>query len=443
MARRLRGVPIGLALAALLALASRLLPERCVYNELGRQHAEETGDLSLGPAPHRPQLARFAAACGAPLPADLRIRRHPYVQKVTDRAAAILWTAEDLEAPRVSWWPAGAPASARTAPAEVDRGAPLARGQQYEADLAPLSPGGVVCYQLLDGRLPVAGPFGFTAAPPAGARAPIRIAAFGDMGWRSSDQDAVRDQLGRVDFDLVLMAGDIGYPSGRLRDYEENIFPVYGPLMASAPFFPASGNHDYLTADAAPFRQVFALPENGGPAGRERWYSIDWGYLHLVVLDSEKLGAAQEAWLEADLSAATAAGARWIIALFHRAPFSSGELGGDQRARDSLVPILARHRVPLVITGHEHDYERREPQGGALYLVTGGGGRGTRRITSRGEGSAFAEQVAHFVYLVVTPEEIRLWAIDGSGQTFDTARIVQPIPPVDPAVPVEPVSPPR
>ena len=423
VARRLRGVPIALAAAALLALSSRLLPERCVYNEMGRIRAVETGDLALGPAPRGDQRARFAAACGEALTPDAAVHRHPYLQKVTATSAAVVWTAEPLAAPLVSFWSPGAPAAARTVAAAVDTSAPVPRGRQYVAGLDRLGAGQVVCYQLLDGRRPLAGPFGFISAPLPGSGAPIRIAALGDMGWRSSDQDAVTRELGRVDFDLALLAGDIGYPSGRLRDYEDNVFPVYGPLMATAPFLPASGNHDYMTADGAPFRQVFALPENGGPEGRERWYSIDWGDLHVVVLDTEKVGEAQEAWLEADLAAA--AGARWTIALFHKPPFSSGELGPDAAARDRLVPILARHRVALVISGHEHDYERREPVDGVHYLVTGGGGRGTRRISSRGKGSAFAQQVAHFVYLVVTPEDIRLWAIDGSGQTFDTARITR------------------
>ena len=421
MARRLKGVPIALGVAALLALSSRLLPERCVYNEMGRVRAERTGDLSLGPAPRGDQLARFTAACGQAPAADASVHRHPYLQKVTERSAVVLWTAERLPAPLVKYWAPATPAASRTVAAAVDPSAPVVRGLQYQAALDGLSPGQVVCYQLFDGRRPLAGPFGFASAPAAGGAAPIRIAAFGDMGWRSTDQDAVRSQLGTVEIDLALLAGDIGYPSGRLRDYEDNVFPVYGPLMASAPFVPASGNHDYMTADGGPFRQVFALPENGGPAGRERWYSTDWGDLHLVVLDSEKVGEAQEAWLDADLTAA--AGARWTIALFHKPPFSSGELGPDGAVRDRLVPILTRHRVALVITGHEHDYERREPVDGVHYLITGGGGRGTRRVSSLGKGSAFAEQVAHFVYLVVTPDQIRLWAIDATGQTFDTASI--------------------
>jgi hypothetical protein len=85
---------------------------------------------------------------------------------------------------------------------------------------------------------------------------------------------------------------------------------------------------------------------------------------------------------------------------------------------------LTRHRVPLVVTGHEHDYERFRPKDGVTFIVTGGGGRGTRRLGAAAADSAFAAQVAHFVWIVVEPERIRLWAVDASGQTFDTAELL-------------------
>ena len=45
------------------------------------------------------------------------------------------------------------------------------------------------------------------------------------------------------------------------------------------------------------------LPENGGHGGVERWYSYDWGDVHLVALDTDAAAATQAAWLEADLAA--------------------------------------------------------------------------------------------------------------------------------------------
>jgi acid phosphatase type 7 len=408
------------AIAVLLAALALVLPDSCTSNELGHIRAPRGGDLSLGPAPRGEQGARFARACPGGGLARAPIRRAPYLQQVTDGAAEILWTADGLTDPQVTAHRAGQDAPI-TAPAAVDPSAVLPRGEQYVARLGGLAPATTYCYEVRDGARRLAGPFGFTTAPGPGAY-PIRLVAFGDMGWRSGDQSAVLAQMSRVEFDLALLAGDTAYPEGTLAEFEHGLFSVYAPLMRSAPFFPASGNHEYLTAAAAPFRQVFSLPENGGPEGRERWYSFDWGDLHVVVLDSEMLVPAQARWLEADLARTRAP---WVIAIFHRAPFSSGEHGPDLPTRKAFVPILTRHRVPLVITGHEHDYERLYPPGGVVYVVSGGGGRGTRRVHEGGEYSAFAAQVAHFVYIVIEGERLRLWAIDASGQTFDTATLAR------------------
>jgi len=411
-----------------LVLLALVLPDRCATNELGHHRLGRTGDLALGEVPRAAaQEARFARACppdpAAPASSTGPILRAPYLQIVTADAADVLWTSAPLADPVVAIWsPDLAGKEPRLVRAVVDPTAPLPRGRQYVAHLADLSPGVIHCYVVRDGARVLAGPFGFTTAPPRGDPRPIRLVAFGDMGFRSIDQRLVLAQMSRVESDLVLLAGDIAYPNGRLVELEQNLFATYAPLMHGAPFFPASGNHDYLTEDAAPFRQAFALPGNGGPVGRERWYSFDWGDLHVVVLDSERLEKAQTEWLALDLTAH--ADARWTIALLHRAPFSSGEHGPDLPTRDAFVPILTRHRVALVVAGHEHDYERFRPKDGVTYVVTGGGGRGTRRVGAPAQDSAFAAQIAHFVYLVVERNRIRLWAVDASGQTFDTAELL-------------------
>jgi acid phosphatase type 7 len=438
--RPARKVAAAAAIAALLGLLVIALPDRCLVNEIGHHRAALTGDLALGEVPRAAQAARFARACGTPpladpvpgpgagpVPSLMRgpIERAPYLQKVTDSGAEILWTGEPHGQPLIAVRAASS-SSMVAISAQVDPEARLPRGRQYVARLGRLAPATTYCYEVRDGTRRLAGPFGFTTAPAPGSGGPVRIVAFGDMGWRSSDQRAVLARMAEVEFDLVLLAGDIAYPDGRLDQLENNFFAVYAPLLHSAPFFPASGNHDYLTADAAPFRQAFALPENGGPAGRERWYSFDWGDVHVVVLDSERLVPAQAEWLDADLSRTRAA---WVIALFHRTPFSSGEHGPDLPARRVFVPILTRHRVSLVVAGHEHHYERFHPKDGVTYLITGGGGRGTRRLARRDKDSAFAVQVAHFVHLVVEADRLRLWAVDASGQTFDTVTLARSAPP--------------
>jgi hypothetical protein len=185
------------------------------------------------------------------------------------------------------------------------------------------------------------------------------------------------------------------------------------------PYFVTIGNHEYETEQGAPFRQVFGLFENGAPDGLERWYSFDWGDVHFVALYTNVTGPVQANWLEADLSANVRP---WTVVFLHHAPYSSGTHGGNAAVRSTFVPILVAHHVPLVFAGHDHDYERTKPIDGVTYIVTGGGGRGTRDA-DRSNFTAFSEQVAHFVYGVLTGDEMRLYAIDATGQEFDSVLV--------------------
>jgi hypothetical protein len=160
-------------------------------------------------------------------------------------------------------------------------------------------------------------------------------------------------------------------------------------MLRSFPVFPVAGNHDYKTDDAGPFREVFALPENGGPEGTERWYSFDWGDVHFVAIDTERVGPKQAAWLDADLADNQLP---WTVVFAHKSPYSSGSHGSDRNVREVFGPILEFHRVPLMLAGHDHNYERSEQINGVTYVVTGGGGRGTRAV-GRSEFTAFSHDV--------------------------------------------------
>ncbi len=158
---------------------------------------------------------------------------------------------------------------------------------------------------------------------------------------------------------------------------------------------------------------MFALP------GDERWYSYDWGRIHFVALDTEASYSRQAAWLDADLAATTLP---WKVVYFHRPPYSSGQHGSDTSLRNALEPIFEKHGVQLVLAGHDHDYERMLPQPRIQYVVTGGGGIGTRPVGSSGF-TAFSDAVIHFVYVESTVDEMVLHAIDGAGAEFDAVVI--------------------
>jgi acid phosphatase type 7 len=183
----------------------------------------------------------------------------------------------------------------------------------------------------------------------------------------------------REGLDLVAVTGDLVMRGSDEGDWQR-FFAVTRDLLAQVRYLTAIGNHDLGWSRSDP--DVFALPP--GPAGRPDrmyWYSLQIADVHLVFLDSNAYDAVeQEQWLEADLAAARGKRVRAIIALMHDGPYSRGLHRGNMAARDRYAPILAKHHVDLVISGHDHLYQRGE-RDGLRYIVSGGGGAGLYQVT--------------------------------------------------------------
>jgi acid phosphatase type 7 len=131
---------------------------------------------------------------------------------------------------------------------------------------------------------------------------------------------------------------------------------------------PVIGNHDRLTPDGAGYFAYFGAA--AGPAGRG-YYSYRLGDWHIVALDSNcalvggcEFGSPQERWLRSEL-AANPAPCR--AALWHHPLFNSGEVGNHPEMRD-IWQTLMDAGTDIVLTGHDHHYERfgrQDADGGA------------------------------------------------------------------------------
>lgn len=402
----------GLALVVTTAAA-------CDLNELGHVAASTVGDLSHGPAPRGEFDARLRDACGPGGATQLgveRFARYPYLQRATANSVDIVWTSD--QAADVEVWHSvdGMPAEVQV---EEDRSAAPRGATQYVARVSGLEPDTTYCYGITSPAGDWQVSTGFHTAPPPGEGVPVKFLAVGDLGEATTDQFAVLDQMLTVQPDFAVITGDIAYENGTLQQFEDNFFAVYQPILERIPFFPASGNHDYETADAAAFREVYVLPENGGENGRERWYSFDWGDVHVAVLDTEVQLAAQAEWLARDLAESELP---WKIVVLHRPPYSSGSHGSDMTTRKAFETVIQEQGVDLVLAGHDHHYERTAPIDGTLYIVTGGGGRGVRS-SDRSSWTEISDSVAHFVYLTVDDSGLTGHAIDATGADFDSFRI--------------------
>jgi acid phosphatase type 7 len=236
--------------------------------------------------------------------------------------------------------------------------------------------------------------------PSRAAAAPI-VAAAGDIACAPSDgsfnggngtaercrQRHTSDLLVDRGYDAVLPLGDIQYQLGRLEAFRASYEPSWGRVKSITR--PVPGNHDYGTPGARGYFDYFnGVSANDGSAGRRGrgYYSFDLGRWHVVALNSNcrqvrcGRGSAQLRWLRADLRRS---GRRCVLAYSHHPRFSSGEHGDSPRLR-LIFRALTRSGVDLLLSGHDHHYERFAPRrgGGAVdrergtrQFVVGTGGR--------------------------------------------------------------------
>ncbi|HLL23922.1 MAG TPA: metallophosphoesterase family protein [Kofleriaceae bacterium] len=406
-------------MTAKLLVAGLVLVCACDPNQSGNIGATKLGDVSH-PATRKSPLEDLQTACGAGgsllLGTSTMIQRRPYLQQVTSDSAIVGWVTDAPSGQTIEiTGPDGKMVSAAAAAPE-DAGARSAGEKQMWTTASGLQPDTVYCYRVLVNGVPASERIGFRTAPAATSTRPIGVLVFGDSGAGTSDQVSLRAQMDEVPYEVIIHTGDLAYESGTLTELEDTVFDIYDDLFRHIPFYPASGNHDYKTMDGAPFREVFKLPENGED---EKWYSYDWGRIHFATLDTEADYKTQVEWLDRDLAASTLP---WKIIYLHRPPYSSGNHGSDMMLRKLLAPVLERHRVQLVLAGHDHNYERIVPQNGVTYIVTGGGGRGTYSVGTSSF-TAFSEAVIHYVYLEVGVDELVMHAIDAEGTEFDSTVI--------------------
>jgi acid phosphatase type 7 len=388
-------------------------------NQSGQVSATTVGDIT-NPVERSSPIAELEQACGGPgemIPdASSRIVRTPYLQQLTTSSVIVGWLSKDGKEERVDVTsPDGGKIT--TANGAADASARATGDKQMWATISGLEPDTIYCYTLTAKSDALTKRIGFRTAPKADAKKRIRLLAFGDSGGGGADQFALLDQMSSVPYDFIIHMGDLAYDQGTIAQFEDTVFTPYAELFRHLAFFPAAGNHEYKTQQGAPFRDVFNLPGDSG----EKWYSFDYGPIHFAALDTEADYATQTKWLDGDLAASKAP---WKIVYMHKPPYSSGDHGSDTALRKLLAPVVEKHGVQLVLAGHDHDYERMKPQNGVAYVVTGGGGKGTKAVGSSGF-TAFSVDVIHFLQIEVEGDQLILHAIDGTGKEFDSMVLLR------------------
>jgi hypothetical protein len=249
---------------------------------------------------------------------------------------------------------------------------------------------------------------GVSLSADRGASGASLIAA-GDIASCESDGDeqtaALLDRLPGT----VATLGDNVYDSGSAKRFAQCYDPTWG--RAKDRTRPSPGNHDYETPDAAGYFGYFGAA--AGPAGRG-FYSYDLGTWHVISLNSncEAIGGCgpgttEEKWLRDDLAAHPS---RCTLAYWHHPRFSSGEHGTDPLTA-GLFRDLYNAGAEVVLSGHDHDYERFAPQDpergaapvhGLQQFVVGTGGRSLRAFGLHNEPNSLVRDHSTYGVLQLT-----------------------------------------
>jgi len=265
-------------------------------------------------------------------------------------------------------------------------------------------------------RFPLLLCLAFVLAGSSAAQTQVGFLAVGDYGVGGSREVAVGLAMKRFEarrpagWLVTLGDNDYGESPARFRSSWQQAFGwarrsglrVGGVL----------GNHDYLVG-----RGSYELRTLGMPG---RYYTRRLGDgVQLFFLDSNRITAGETAWLERQLSESTAT---WKIALFHHPPYSCGEHAGNTGVVRSWVPLFERHGVQLVLSGHDHDYQRFQPRNGVTYVVDGGGGASLYRLHRCPRSyppSARRFSDYGFLYVSATDQKLDVSAVDLRGHVRD------------------------
>jgi len=248
----------------------------------------------------------------------------------------------------------------------------------------------------------------------------VRFAVIGDSGSGDKPQFDVGRLMAAyrqdLQFDFVVMLGDNIYGGKSPADFKRKFEDPYAQLLsAGVKFFAVLGNHDNTS-------ERFYKPFNMD--GR-RYYNYKRGDVEFFALDSNYMDPEQLKWLREQL---TRSSAHWKIAYFHHPLYSDGKKHGpDLDLRRLLEPMFIELGVNVVLTGHEHFYERIKPKNGIAYFVLGNSGElrpgNLRRSADVDKGF---DTDRSFALMEVSGEELHFQTVSRAGDTVDSGVLTLP-----------------
>jgi hypothetical protein len=257
----------------------------------------------------------------------------------------------------------------------------------------------------------------------SGAAEPVRptgLLAIGDFGVGGTKQRALGDGMrafeARNAADVLVTLGDNDYTESPAA-FRQNWVDSFGWLRAAGVGVAGSlGNHDVRVQQG---RYQFGLLGMPGPTYRRKV-----GLVELFVLDSSNVNLAQRRWLDRALRTSTKP---WKVAVFHHPAWTCGGYLSHTAVVRNWVPILERRGVQLVLSAHDHNYQRFAPRRGITFVVHGGGGASSYPVRACPHGyprRIRARREHGWLYLRFTEQRAVGWSVNMSGRRTDRFTIL-------------------
>ncbi len=247
--------------------------------------------------------------------------------------------------------------------------------------------------------------------------------SFGVLGDNRTRPDKFKKivaEISKHDVNFVIHTGDILTRGTKLDEWYDEWFAPGRPMLERSPVMVAWGNHEHPW-DKKSYLNVF-YPDRSQFKSKG-YYSYQNGnvlFVHINTYEPFKPGTIQYNWLEEKLKTCKLP---FIVAALHVSAFTgAGHAKGDdvKEVRQFIVPLLAKYNTSLVVSGHDHVYDRSE-YAGTTYVISGGAGAPLYDpVTYLNPFSVKAKKSLHYVICSPSASNITANAYDIEGNIIDS-----------------------
>ncbi len=232
----------------------------------------------------------------------------------------------------------------------------------------------------------------------------FNFAAAGDFGCSANTQNTIENMQSK-DPEIVLTLGDHSYHS-TADCWFDMMSPVKDKLMVTL------GHHDVEDGQAKmnQYMNSFAMDKP--------FYSYDYNKVHFLVMSAKSVyykGSEQYNFVLEDLKKASEnENVNWIVVSSYGPPYTSpSEHTAFKELREVYHPIFEQYGVDLVLSGHNHNYQRTYP------LTYNPNDTGEPTVTNTAA-SNYDGQKDGIVFAIVGTGGVNFYSFNGQAPFVDT-----------------------